>query len=109
MSVSLYVDAPCLIVDAGHVQIRSCAIETRGTCLTGFNLLHVFREVENCISSRRPLWHLKIQRLQVRVDRQSDLNSDFKQMRDWMRHRQPILDVKRLLLRETNDCDREQQ
>ena len=69
VSVLLQVDAPCLIVDASYLRVSRGAVEACGTCFTCFDLLHVLREIENCIAPRRPLGHLKIERSQVRVDR----------------------------------------
>ena len=105
--------APGLIVHARHREIRSRAIKTGGTCFAGLNFLNILGKIKNGITARRPFGHLKIQRLWSfiprPIDSDSDFNRDFKQMRTGLRHCQPVFDLKRAVLGQSCDAQRQEQ
>src|SRR6185295_5389171 len=83
-------DAPGLIIDPRDCRTRKSAIETRWTSQPRAYLLHVFRKIENGITTRRPFRHLKVQRFCVRVIPEFDFDGDFEQVRHRARHFQMI-------------------
>src|SRR5260370_29754043 len=114
----MQIRTPRLIVDAPERRHARWAALWQGdsafvilgeTANLRVHFLNILREIKYGITSWRPLWHLKVQRLDPRCGRNIYVDADFKEMQARMRHRQVVMNFERFVLANPPESDRQQQ
>src|SRR5688572_1713874 len=86
-------DAPCLPVNTRYWKrgFVGAGRGGRATAINGAKLLHVLGKVEDGVTARRALGHLKLKWFVDPFRRQLDLDQHFEEMRRWARHPESIV------------------